>query len=285
MSNANLLNLAPKFLDTSLTPIAQEIGKTLGNIFYTIFSPINYNVEKLRIRQSENLKKFEEDIKNELNKIPEKDLIEPQLSIIGPALEASKYYIEHGEMRKMFAKLIAASMNELTNNKAHHSFVEIIKQLSPLDACNLEVFSNKTYLPIVIYRAKLSSGTGGVDLIVNAFLSNPQNKNHEQQGSSITNLHRLGLINVDYSEFLIGKDAYLDFENYPFYILNNQNIKQHKKQNSDYMYKSIEIKKGKVGLTFVCVMKRHNPGEKNSWLCPPYPWFFYPFIKKGNCGC
>lgn len=60
----------PKFLDESLTPAAQEIGQTLSNIFYLIFNPINYPIEKLRIKQAANLKKYAHDIQAELNNIP-----------------------------------------------------------------------------------------------------------------------------------------------------------------------------------------------------------------------
>lgn len=98
MSEFNLLKL-PQFLDNAVAPAAKEIGSTLSNIFYFIFSPINYNVEKLKIKQSENLKKYEKDIQGELSKIPENKLTEPSLSIVGPALEASKYYIEEDNIR------------------------------------------------------------------------------------------------------------------------------------------------------------------------------------------
>ncbi len=114
MSGFNLIK-CPQFLDNAVSPPAKEIGKTLANIFYTIFSSINYNVEKLKIKHAKNLEKYAVDIQNELNTIPEENLVEPKLSIIGPTLEASKFYIEEEAIRKMFAKLIASSVNSSVN--------------------------------------------------------------------------------------------------------------------------------------------------------------------------
>ncbi len=56
------------------------------------------------------------------------------MSIVGPALEASKYYFDEKEIRNMFANLIASSMDSTYNGLVQHSFVEIIRQLSPYDA-------------------------------------------------------------------------------------------------------------------------------------------------------
>ena len=139
----------PKFLDEGATPAAKEIGITLANIFYVIFSPINYPVEKLKIRHAENLKKYQLDIQYELMKIPEEKLIEPQLNIVGPALEASKFYIEKEDIRKMFAKLITSSMNVDTTAKAHPAFIEIIKQITPDEAKVLNILSISLIIPYI----------------------------------------------------------------------------------------------------------------------------------------
>lgn len=204
MDLKNIIN-TPQFLDNALTPPAKEIGITLGNIFYAIFSPINYNAEKLRIKLAENLKKYEADIQRELSKIPEEKLVEPPMSIVGPAIEASKYYIDHDEMRKMYSKLIASSMNIDYTKKTHHAYVEIIKELSPLDASNLQF----------IYKLKYLSE---YDLV----FSETSDETH-LQAVSLNNLIRLGLvekIRQDPNIKLV--DRNMDgtyFDNYPDYEL------------------------------------------------------------------
>src|SRR5690606_5835122 len=91
--------------------------------------------------------------------IPEENLIEPPLSIVGPVLDASRYYIEEDDIRLMFSKLIASSMDNRNQTKPHHSFCEIIKQLSPLDAQILKSFGNVNNHPIVNYINTSSYGS------------------------------------------------------------------------------------------------------------------------------
>ena len=88
----------------------------------------------LEYKNSLSKEKFKYKLKEKISQIPKDKIIEPKLSILGPALEASKYYIEEEEIREMFTNLISASMNSDSSKNIHHSFVEIIKQLSPYDA-------------------------------------------------------------------------------------------------------------------------------------------------------
>lgn len=240
----------PKFLDNALTPVGKEIGNTLGNIFYLVFSPINYNVEKLKIKHAENLKQYEIEIRNELNKIPENKLVEPPLSIVGPALEASKFYIDEEILRKMFAKLIAASMNADIRSRAHHSFIEIIKQLSPLDASNLNIIFYKKHFPLARYDAVLNNDSGDWNTLeTNVFLSNSQNKNIKEQAISIANLNRLGLVNISYENYITNKKLYSVFKKEPNYIAYVNDIKQKLNNNPKFSYKSIIIREGLVEIT------------------------------------
>ncbi|WP_252216173.1 DUF4393 domain-containing protein [Clostridium sp. VAP41] len=250
MSEFNLIK-CPQFLDNAITPPAKEIGTTLGNIFFAIFSPINYNVEKLKIKQSENLKKYQSDIESELSKIPENKLTEPKLSIVGPALEASKYYIEDSELRKMFAKLIASSMNSDNASKAHPAFVEIIKQLSPLDASNLDVIAKADGLPVAEYRAILKNKSSYITLLSNVFLSNPNYSDLNLIVASIDNLSRLGLIKINYSTMINNPDVYSIFETDPTYIGIIDDIKKYSSINKDYPYDSAKYMKGTVRLTSI----------------------------------
>lgn len=231
MAEFNLIK-CPQFLDNAITPPAKEIGTTLGNIFYAIFSPINYNVEKLKIKQSEYLKKYQADIESELAKIPENKLTEPKLSIIGPTLEASKYYIEENELRKMFAKLIATSMNIDTKNTVHPSFVEIIKQLSPLDAQTLFIFKSWHIRPIVTY--KLVNNNSTFDIVFSdAFTCSEIAAPLIDLSTSISNLNRFKLVDISYSTDFSEQSVYekysqTDFFNFFKKIIQNKTFKENK---------------------------------------------------------
>ncbi|MBT2721454.1 DUF4393 domain-containing protein [Bacillus sp. ISL-46] len=94
-------------------------------------------------------------------------MIEPPLSIVGPALEASKFYIEEEELRSMFAKVVAASMDNRQASYVHPAFIEIIKQLSPVDALVISSFSDESKQPIVNIGHKDFEEFGG-RLIIDA---------------------------------------------------------------------------------------------------------------------
>ncbi len=118
----------------ALEPPAAQIGGGLGDLFYLVFSPL----AKARIKKDHEIKLLRDEIELEISKVSIENLTEPPLNIVGPALEASKYYIEDPDIRSLFSKLIASSVNSMQSEKIHSSFVEIIKQLSPLDARNFK---------------------------------------------------------------------------------------------------------------------------------------------------
>ncbi|USK48887.1 DUF4393 domain-containing protein [Bacillus sp. CMF12] len=233
---------APTFLENALSEPAKEIGHSLANIFHIIFSPINYPVEKFRIKQAANLKKYEEDIQTELSKVAEEKLIEPKLSIVGPALEASKFYIDENELRKMFAKIIASSMDSDKESSVHPSFVEVIKQMSTLDAQNLKLIYGKSALPIARFRLVHSNSSSSAVLYDLVFLSNEDQDNLDLNAASLTNLNRLGLININYDRPLFDKSFYEVFSEYPIFksLIEQISIKEDQ---------DLKIEKGYVDIT------------------------------------
>lgn len=93
--------------------------------------------QKYKVQQAINTEKFKKSLETNIEKVPEENIQEPKISIVGPALEASKFYMNEDEIREMFSKLIASSMDKTQADNIHPSFVEMIKMLSPLDAQNL----------------------------------------------------------------------------------------------------------------------------------------------------
>lgn len=256
------INFFPKFLDEAITPIAQSVGNTLSSIWTTVFGGIDIYAQKTQHKRIVALNKFKEELEQKVSSVPEEKLVEPPLHIVGPSIEASKYYFESDELRSMFANLIAASINIDTITKAHPSFVEIIKQLSPLDAKNLALFKSKSTYPIIKYRLILKQDKGGVDVYTNVFLDNPEVQNITLQASSLSNLNRVGLVDISYSDYLIAQDAYKKFEQLDYYLkMKNVFSSPESAATNGYdNFKDIEITKGKVNLTplgkdfiFICL--------------------------------
>lgn len=210
-------NFIETILKNSLDPASKEIGQTLGYAFNFVFGGFNSFAEKKKIKRQHDVEQYALEIGQRISEIPNENLIEPRMSIVGPALEASRYYIEEDELRIMFANLIASSMNSETTSLVHPSYIEIIKQLTPLDAQNLTLFSTHSTLPIVNYNLEISNGLGYA-LYQNVFLENDGMTDIPLQAQSITNLSRLGLVSIDYDRKLHSTDAYKKYYIHPFYI-------------------------------------------------------------------
>lgn len=135
-------NIVPKFLDNALSPVAKEVGETLGDLVNLARSPL------IRARKVRDLKLdiFLKDLEIELEKIPEEKIIEPSLSIIGPALEELfKYYMEEEHIVEFYKRLILNSMNSDTQNKVLPSYFGTIKQMNPFDALIYDKLINDRY--------------------------------------------------------------------------------------------------------------------------------------------
>lgn len=212
----------PKFLDEAATPVAREIGEGLGNLFYLVFSPIH----KARYKREFEIEAFVETLKSNVEEIPEDKLVEPPLHIVGPALEASKYYYQEKDLRDMFAKLISASMNSDLEGKVRSSFVDIIKQMEPLDAVILRELHRATKPGELLGVGKvIRKFSPGIKTIYDNFfpLECLTEENYGQVGASISNIIRLGLISVNDMTTFIEKAKYEAVKNHHFFqwILKN----------------------------------------------------------------
>lgn len=157
--------------------------------------------QKYKIKQAANLEKYANEVKSGIEKISEENIQEPKMSVVGPALEASKFYIEEDEIRGMFAKLIASSMDKTQSINIHPSFVEIIKVLSPLDAQNLYSLYHGGDETISKIRVTNKENESYTDHFNHVFLGNPECQDNNLIESSIDNLIRLKLVDVSYSEY------------------------------------------------------------------------------------
>lgn len=190
--------------------------KLLNDIWYLTFGNFHHHVAKNRAQHDVNLQHFTEKIVNNLSDIPVDERIEPRLNVLGPTLENAKYYIEDIELREMFANLISSTLDGRHVLTVHPSFVEIIKQLSPLDAQNIALFKHAHFYPVAKFSLITPSSVGG-NIFNHVFLSNDNCNNLQLISSSLTNLERLGLISIDYNQKINGDHFYDKFEKHPEY--------------------------------------------------------------------
>lgn len=207
---AESIKIPTEITKAAVEPAAAQIGEGLGNLFYLVFSPL----AKARIKKEHEIKLYGLAIQNEISKVPSDILIEPSLSIVGPALEASKYFIENSELREMFARLIASSMNSKQADKTHPAFVEIIKQITPDEAKILKELGVTDYPTLNL----LSQNDDGSYFPVLMNFTDIQDKaschKPTQIFSYLENLDRLGLIRIYEARQLAGETVYEDLLNH-----------------------------------------------------------------------
>lgn len=216
-------------------------AETFSQLWYYNFG---YKMDiKVRQRKQEVDNLFLKDIVTEVSNIPIDQIQEPKLSVLGPALEASKYYIDDEELRSLFAKLIAASMDNSKNEVLQPAFVEIIKQMSPIDAKNLinlyDIKDKQNPIVSIILESKDSKNYK--EVFDHFYIENIGNISHVRVASSLLNLKRLGLIEINYGVFLSDENRYLSYENHPI-------INQLKNEYNDDLH-SIKLKKGLIKIT------------------------------------
>lgn len=165
--------------------------------------------------------------------IPPENVQEPPLKILGPALEASKYYIEEEELRSMFAKILASSFDDRKNSIIHPSFVEIIKQLDVTDARILQFLKEQNHAtgsPIPCMKAVINSD-GGSKMIFPIIYFIDGSEGINELSPSLTNLERLGLLKIEDDRYSANDSKY-DF-------IRNNFIVQHMLEN----YPEISLEK------------------------------------------
>lgn len=219
------------------------------------FDKLHLWAEKRRAKQDFELRRFKEQIAQGIVAIPEENIQEPKLSVIGPALEASKYYIEEEELSEMFAKLISSSMDKEKENLVHPSFVEIIKQMTPLDAENLlSIINGENF----VAQIRINMNPNGFSTHkTHLFLGNPNCSDQNLIAPSIENLSRLKIIDISYSTYSLKENAYDKFESMWEYTALANGIKEAKrgielgfmKTSSFENIKEVSIVKGLIEIT------------------------------------
>lgn len=235
----SLINLVPDSVDNAVKNLTdkptQNMGTTLADIWYLVFGGISQTAEKRKLKYSYALQEFENELKEKISKIPEDKLVEPDIQIIAQALEASKYCIEHIELRKMFANLISSSLNNDTYHFAHPIYEDIIRHISPSDAKLLK------YLYEIECKSIPDNSVRSFDFKINFF-------------ASLNTLEKHGLIDTNLKDTFLARDQYnvsiiinhsLEFDTYSFVL----QITPHKEK--------IKIKFTNLGITFckICIVK------------------------------
>ena len=156
---------------------------------------------------------FEKDMAEKLASVPEENLTAPKTSIAAPAMQHLGFSLGEPNLKDMYLELLATASDDRTQDDAHPSFVEVIKQLNSVEAELLKtVIEDNIPIPIVTLKINNSGKTGGrlaqrnVIELLEASTGSPAE--NPRLGAYIDNWVRLGLAEITYTEWLAGAGAY-----------------------------------------------------------------------------
>jgi len=209
-----IVEAVPVYQDLA-QPAVQEIGKglhTLSKVIHIALAPVSaavWGYEKISNYVQTSLEK-------KLENVPPENIIPPDISVAGPALEALRFVGDKEELREMFSTLLSTSMNSELSKLAHPSFVEIIKQLSSDEAKILKSIDHDLSFPILKVQIFEKNTRHYSEPLLNfSLLPFESNCEHFELGPSyINNLNRLGLIFTSYTQRKIGENVYEPLESH-----------------------------------------------------------------------
>lgn len=238
--------------------VAQTAGKTYDDLAHPTahatgqivsFIPRTVKVwlgkwEKWILNGEYAIRETEKLLEEKLKHIPEEKIVEPEPYVAVPAIQQLSYSLDSEELRELYANLLASSMNIDTKGNVHPSFVDIIKQLSPLDAKAIErIKHNQNPIPIITSRINFEQSKTFTEIVRDYSVGlYPIYQDVNCLAASLQNLKRLGIINVRYDQVIKPDTVYDVFETDTVY----QRIKA---QKSGIPNTNIAINKGLAELT------------------------------------
>ena len=216
MSDFSFTGIEVKGIHKTIDSTKKAFPKTIEAVDSSVSSTVNilgYLPNTINEYVQNSLNKTRTKLHQKLQNTPPENITQPPVHIAAPALQAACYSADCDELHDMFANLLASAMNIEKQRIVHPSFIEIIKQLSPLEAKILSVtpFINQGSFPMCTIRLQVRgalhplgedfrSASTGVDLYKNIAIYNSDKSlpplDFMQISSISDNLTRLHIISV-----------------------------------------------------------------------------------------
>lgn len=231
-------------------PTSKSIGDNLGLLVDGVMGWLGYWGKKQAIKREVYLEDYKRKMYDKIDAIPDDKLQEPEIRIIGPVVEASKFHIEKDEFREMFAELVASACHADYAKNVHLAFPEMIKQLSYFDVKLLEMFKQAHTFPCCEIFEKHNDGI--ISPFPNILFHFKECVHSFSQSDelclteSIENLERLGLLIKNSEVIELGYD-YDQFKNHWLYSL----MKTIASADSEIKMRKYRIELTQLGTNFV----------------------------------
>jgi len=217
------IKTAPTFYEDALKPTVQETGKILALIPQTIEAALlplrQWNIER-EYKFAETKKLLEHKLEN----VDPEKIVTPESYVAIPAIQAISYSMDSEELRNLYANLLAKAMNSDTKDLVHPCFVEIIKQMSPIDSLVFKTIMERDTNPIIDlvynkYESEIPIAIESKTIIENVTDINIAPV--ETVGICLDNLVKQGLISISEKSY-INATLYENILKSHFYIIQQQ---------------------------------------------------------------
>lgn len=207
-------------------PVVKPTGELVGLVPRAIKAALS-PLEKWILQREYNVAETKKLLEEKLQNTPAELIESPEPHIAVPAMQYISYCMDNEELRKMYANLLANSMNKVVKNGVHPCFIEITKQLCPDEAKLLNyIYTNYkiTGIPIIGFNLQKIDGT---HLYSNILFSDVPYicgcENYLNQENYWENLERLGLLKFSFSEYFLDESVYEP-------LINNDYVKKLKEE-------------------------------------------------------
>lgn len=197
-------DLAQKVYEDAAKQTVEETGKILGRLprlINAVLAPLDTWILNKEYNIAETKKLLEIKLQN----IDPEKIVTPEPYVAIPAIQAISYSMNSDELREMYANLLAKSMTTYTKESVHPTFVETIKQMSPVDAKVFKHLSKERNSAMVYLKHKFESG--GYDILATN-ITGLSFAPHNILAASIDNLEKLKLIRIPFDEYLTSDSPY-----------------------------------------------------------------------------
>jgi len=224
--------IANEVYNDAIKPTTKNVGQFFGIVSEFFTTVVVYPLKKLSIEFKEKTIAFERGMKEKYNNIPEEKRVEPNLSIVGPTMEALKYRILEDELAEMFSNLLISNLDMDKHVKCSPSYIKIIEQMSSVDAIVykkiVEKYENRS-MPIcscIFELAGFSEKKLANDRLPKNIIDKDDfNMDEYVLSKSIDSLSRLGLITISNTRSIPDNNVYekLIKQDYIIKLLNEYN--------------------------------------------------------------
>lgn len=204
--------------DALFKPAASSIGNAVGTVLDGIFHVVLDPVRRFNIQKEHDLKLFQKEIQEEVNKIPIEYKDDSKVGIVLKSIEDSRYQLNEVEIRILFEKLISASFDSRKNANITPIFSTILSNMTPKEAKLLEMIYKNPYSVVTICKPKIVNNDTSASRIVGRTHLLFKSEWSSSYDLELTILSSHNLINVHEGTYLTHELFSVDYEEYKKYL-------------------------------------------------------------------